>query len=272
MMRRLRRLTHLIAPLSAVCLILCAVSSRAQDEAPAIFPYFFQISTEVDSARVGDYSAAIGQIVAAHEKHENGRNWAAFNSFTGPGTNYTYFLPLLEIGEMDSWLANPQILIESLGAEAAMKLLGTLGETSVGTTRLLAYDPAVSNPDPAGPSGAPPRWVYHIRSRIDTARMPEYLEAIGKLAAAYNEHQPEVRWLGYSNMIGGEGSEFHFYVVLDTLAEIDAWAPPPVVLAQSYGPEEAARLGAVMGETSESETSILALDPTQSHIALPVAE
>ena len=102
---------------------------------------------QVKPDMVGEYTAAIRDIVVAHQKHDQGVQWAAFSSFTGSGTTYSYYILMEKIGDMDAWLPNPQILAEAHGAKKAAKIIKTLAECSEGAVRLLAPNAAVSNPE-----------------------------------------------------------------------------------------------------------------------------
>ena len=91
---------------------------------------------------VGEYTAAIRDIVEAHQKHDQGLQWAAFSSFTGSGTTYSYYILMEKIGQMDVFDGVERAMTElGEGFEAIAKEAGVpVCQTQVGSMACLFFN------------------------------------------------------------------------------------------------------------------------------------
>ncbi|MCP4249123.1 MAG: hypothetical protein GY778_18930, partial [bacterium] len=179
------------------------------------YPFFYVIKAKVDPTNVAEYDGAVGQVVAAHKKHENGNTWAAFSPLTGgPASKFYYFVPMQSVGDMDGWTPNAQLMTEALGEEAAAKSLQTMSNVSKSMNMILAFSPRLSNPDADTPPG-PPNFVWTIHARVQAGMMEQYTALVEKLKEAHQAHENGFNWNAYTSIVGGAAGEVHFFIGMD---------------------------------------------------------
>lgn len=263
------RLSKALTVLLLALALLSAGVAIAQEEETAegpLYPFFYIIKAKVDSTMMTEYAGAVSQVVAAHKQHEQGNTWAAFSPLTGgPNPLFYYFVPMQTMGEMDGWLPNQKILSDTLGAEAAASAFQTLSNSSKSKNLVLAFSPALSNPDATATPGAP-AFVFTIHSKVEAGMMGKYTELVQKLKEAHNGHEDGFRWTAYTPVIGGQSGEVYYFIGLDKLGDMDGWVPVEKIEADQLGAEEAAAMRKAMGGMASSTTMILALAPSLSSL------
>jgi quinol monooxygenase YgiN len=244
-----------------------AGTAVAQEDPQVPYPFFYLIKAKVDATKVNAYQEALAKVVEAHKQHDNGNNWAGFSQlFGGPEAIFYFFLPTQKLGEIDDWLPNTKVVADIHGEAAAEKIFRTLGESSKSMSKILAYAPGISNPDPAW-TGAVPQFVYHIRAQAEPGKVSDYAALVQKLVAAHKDHPSGLHWVGYSVLAGGEAGEFHFFVGMQKLGEMDAWPMGPELIEEKYGEEEAGKLLGALPQVSKAQDELLAHVPESSNPA-----
>ncbi len=253
-------------------LIALTVPAVAQEEGEPVpgSPFFFVITQKIDRTMMNEYAAAVIQVVAAHEKHEKGNEWAAFAPLTGgPDPELHYFLPMRSLGDIDGWVPNRQVILEALGEEAGGKVLQTFRECATSSSLILGYNSELSNPSPEQVQ-APPAFVFFLHSTVEPAKAGEYSALIQKVKSAHQQYENGVHWIAYNNIIGGgEGAQFFIFAGMEKLGDLDDWPSTRQVLTNALGAEEAAAISKSLSQVAETHTVILALAPSFSHIGAP---
>lgn len=253
--------------LGIVCTVLTgvAVVTWAQEEPEVPYPFFYLIKAEVDATKMNAYQEAVAKIAEAHKQHDNGNNWAAFSQFFGgPDALLYFFLPTQKLGELDDWMPNIKVVADIHGEAAAEKIFRTLGESSKSMSKILAYAPTLSNPDPSW-TGSVPAFVYHIQVQAEPGKASDYADLVQKMVAAHKDHPRGLHWTGYSVFAGGEAGEFHFFVGMQKLGEMDAWPMGSEVLVEKYGEEETEKLLGALPQVSKAQDELLAHSPEMSN-------
>jgi hypothetical protein len=176
-----------------------------------------------------------------------------------------------KIGEMDGWTPLIQILTDTHGAEAAGEVMQTLSKCWTPSTLLLAYNPAVSNPA-AEIRKAPPQFAWHLTAKPKPGAVGEYVSMTRKFVDAHSSHEQGLNWIGYSNRVGGSGPEFHYFIAMDKLGDMDSWPPGPSVMIDSLGAEEWKRMQQRLGEITDTHSEILVMSPPHSNPGTEAAE
>jgi len=253
---------------TVVCVLGSALvaPALAQDGAADPFPFLFTLEGEIEPDMMAEFSEAVGKIVEAHQQHDNGNMWSAYAPLTGGGSPmFRFFIPLQKIGDMDGWTPNPQILGEVHGPEAAGEIIDALGACWAPASSLLAFNPAVSNPNPDWSGGAP-RFAYYLRVSVTSAMIREYFSLAQQMAQAHRTHEDGLHWVGYMNAIGGEGREIHYFIGMDKLGEMDAWPLNAQVMIDSLGAEAWQKLQKRFNEIASVHSEILVLSPPHSNL------
>jgi hypothetical protein len=257
----------------ALCLLagqplLAQEDKKAESEGP-VYPLFYLIKSKIDRTEMEAYGGAIAKIVAAHEAHENGNNWAAYTPLTGgPDPKFYYFLPMDKLGDMDGWLSNRKVVADVHGVEEASKVFMTIGEASESTDMVLMYSKSISNPSPEWKPGAP-AYVYFGHVTVEPAKAEEYIALVQKLAAAHRKHEKGLHWAGYMNMIGGKGTQFFYFIGMDKLGAIDDWPEGKEVMVAAYGEEGASEIYNAMVHIAQGKSKILKFVPGFSRFEVP---
>lgn len=253
--------------LGIVCTVLTgvAVVTWAQGDPQVPYPFFYLIKAKVDATKVQDYQQALAKVVEAHKQHDNGNNWAAFSQlFGGPEAIFYFFLPTQKLGEIDDWMPNTKVVADIHGEAAAENIFRTLGESSKSMSKILAFAPSLSNPDPSW-TGAVPKFVYHITAQAEPGKASDYVALVQKLVAAHKDNPSALHWAGYSVLAGGEAGEFHFFVGMQKLGEMDAWPMGSEVLVEKYGEEETGKLLGALPQVSKARDEVLVHSPEMSN-------
>jgi hypothetical protein len=87
------------------------------------------------------------------------------------------------------------------------------------------------------------------------------------MVAAHKDNPSGLHWVGYSVLAGGEAGEFHFFVGMQKLGEMDAWPMGPEVLVDKYGEEETEKLLSALPQVSQGRDELLAHSPEMSNPA-----
>ena len=254
--------------LGVVCTVLAGLTAIAwaQDAPEVPYPFFYLIKAKVDATKMEGYMEAIGKIVDAHKQHDNGNNWAAFAPmFGGPEPVFYYFLPAGKLAELDDWLPNFKVVADIHGEATADQIFRTVGETSKTRSTLLAYAPGISNPNPDW-SGTVPAFVDHMHIKAEPGKVTEYVALIKKLVAAHKDHPQGLHWVGYTVFAGGETGEFHFFIGMQKLGEMDAWPMGPEMIEEKYGKEETAKLLSAFPKLAKARDELLAHNVEMSNL------
>jgi hypothetical protein len=253
-------------------LIVCiglAAPAIAQEEQPGPMPFVYLLRGEVDPGMMSEYSDAVEKAVAASRDHEKGQEWAAYTALTGGSSpRFQYFIPMKKIGEMDDWTPLFQMLSEAYGPEAAVELSTTLSECWTPESLLLGYMGMVSNPAAQPPTGPPP-FAWHLHVGVKPGMVFEYISLVQKIVEAHSSHERGMNWIAYSNMVGGDGSEFHYFIAMNKLGDMDEWPLSPQVMIESVGEEEWKKMQKRFTEISTGQSEILVLSPTHSNLPAP---
>jgi hypothetical protein len=221
---------------------------------------------EVDPTMMGDYNQAIQKIVAAHQQHDNGNVWAAYARLTGAGgPKFEFYLPMSKMAEMDAWTPNFQILAAAHGPEEAAKIFQSIQECWTPESLLLAYNPTISNPADGSYRSAPPAAAWHLKVVIDRGAVFEYVGMVQKIVEAHKSHENGLRWIGYSNTVGGHGNEFHFYIMMEKVGDFDGWPTNAQVMSDAIGAEAWGEMQQRLAEIGDSESEILLFSPPHSN-------
>jgi hypothetical protein len=86
------------------------------------------------------------------------------------------------------------------------------------------------------------------------------------MVAANKDHPKGMHWTGYSVLAGGETGEFHFFVGMQKLGEMDAWPMGSEVLVDKYGEEETEKLLSALPQVSKARDELLAHNPEMSNL------
>ena len=258
--------TFLLLAVVATVVAGLAGTAMAQADLQVPYPFFYLIKAKVDATKVNAYQEALAKVVEAHKQHDSGNNWAAFSQlFGGPEAIFDFFLPTQKLGEIDEWLPNIKVVADIHGEAAAEKIFRTLGESSKSMSKILAYAPRLSNPDPSC-TGAVPAFVYHIQVKAEPGKASDYAALIRKMVAANKDHLKGMHWTGYSVFAGGETGEYHFFVGMQKLGEMDAWPMGSEVLVDKYGEEETEKLLSALPQVSKARDELLAHNPEMSNL------
>jgi hypothetical protein len=251
-----------------VCTALLTPAS-AQEEQLGPTPFVYLLRGELDPGMMSEYTDAVEKVVAASRDHENGQQWAAYATLTGGNSpRFQYFLPMQKIGDMDGWTPMFQLLTEAYGRDTAVELSTTLSECWTPSSLILGYMPMVSNPREVPPTGPPP-FAWHLRVGVEPGMVFEYISLVQTIVEAHKSHERGMNWIAYSNVVGGEGSEFHYFIAMDKLGEMDEWPLSPQVMIESVGEEEWKRMQKRFTEISTGQSEILVLSPTHSNLQAP---
>jgi hypothetical protein len=245
---------------------LVTIPLASQDEPEGPYPILYLIKNKVDAEKYDDYQSAIEKIVTAHKQHDSGNNWAAFSPMFGSSDPvYYYFLPVQKLGEIDDWIPNMRVVADIHGNATTTEIFRVIGESTESRNMILMYSPQLSNPSPDW-TGAVPNFVYHVHSKVDPARVPEHLSLIQKMATAHKDHEKGLHWAGYTVFAGGSAAEYHFFLGLDKMGEMDEWPMGPEVLEAKYGSEETKKLLKAMREVSKASDQLLVHSPNMSNL------
>ena len=85
----------------------------------------------------------------------------------------------------------------------------------------------------AGQKKCPILMIPHPGGVVSTSN-----EMAQKFIDAHSSHEQGMNWIGYSNRVGGAGPEFHYFIAMDKLGDMDSWPPGPSVMIDSLGAEE----------------------------------
>jgi len=257
--------TFLFLTVVATVVAGLAGTAIAQEDSQVPYPFFYLIKAKVDATKVNVYQEALVKVVQAHKQHDSGNNWAAFSQlFGGPEAIFYFFLPTQKLGEIDDWIPNTKVVADIHGEADAEKIFRTLGESSKSMSKILAYAPDISNPDPAW-TGAVPQFVYHIQVQAEPGKASDYADLVQKMVAAHKDHPRGLHWTGYSVFAGGEAGEFHFFAGMQKLGEMDAWPMGSEVLVERYGEEETGKLLGALPQVSKAQDELLAHSPEMSN-------
>ena len=255
-----------IRTLSTVTLLLMAGLAAAEDTSgPPPYAYFVQ--TEIESDHAGAWARAVTIAAEAHAGHEHGRTWAAYRKLTGgPDHSVRFFFGLSELGELDRWKSNREILIDALGAAEGRRVHLDLELGTQSTDRIIAYHEASSHPWTTAPPD-PPRYMWVVTVKVDDGKLIEYAALHKRVKGAYASNTNSPNWLVYGNAIGGDRSEHVFYFPFVALAEGAAGRGGDDALTRAYGGEDSARLSAAIEAITETTTSLWRLEPSLSQLA-----
>ena len=167
------------------------------------------------------------------------------------------------VGEIDSWTPNLQVVAEAHGPDAAREIFETLQKCWSPERLLLAYNPSISNPQEGRKSGPPPV-AWHLKVVIEPGMVFEYIGMVQKIVEAHKSHDNGLNWIGYSNAIGGHGNEFHYFVLMDKIGDIDGWPSNSQVMSDAVGAEAWGEMQERLTEIGDSETEILVFSPSHS--------
>ncbi len=251
---------------AVVAVLLLTLPTLAQDEAEVEgpWPFFLIVRGEVDAAMMAEYNDAVGKMVAAHKQHDNGNNWAAFTRLTGSeDPRFHFFVPMTTMGEMDGWTPNFQIVAAAHGRETAQEVFETLQKCWKAESLLLAYNPGISNP-PEGLGGQPPPAAWHLKVTIDPGMVFEYIGLVQKVVEAHTGHDNGLNWIGYQNSIGGHGNEFHYFIMMEKIGDIDTLPSNDEVMIETVGAETWGEMQKRMTDIGNAESEILVFSPFHS--------
>ena len=265
-----RKRTVLLLTLTGVCLsLLVATSGLAQEEAEKEgprYPFFYLIKNKVDPGMMPQYRVAIGQILAAHNQHENGNLWAAYTPLTGgPHSKFYYFLPMDKMGTMDGWTPNMQVVTEAMGAEAAGSVFQTINEAAEAWDMVLGYNEKLSRP-PADPGPAVPNFLWLAHFQVEPTKIGEFMALTDKFSEAHAAHEKGLNWSVYNNVIGGDGVQFWYFLPFEKMGDIDGWASGQEILVGHFGQEGADAISTKLAEVAKSRSVILTWVPGMSRV------
>jgi hypothetical protein len=252
--------------LSAIIGLVWVAPAVSQDEGGGgPMPFVFWLHGEVAPEMSDDYNEALSKVISGHQQHDNGNNWVAYVPLTGGSApQFNFFIPMQKVGEMDGWTPLFQILSDTHGVETAGEVMQTLSTSRTPSSRLLAYNSAVSNPAPEIRK-APPPFAWHLTVRPRPGMVGEYVAMARAFIDAHSSHEQGMNWLGYSPMVGGKGAEFHYFIAMDKLGDMDSWPPGASVMIDSVGAEEWQRMQKRLGEITDTHSEILVMSPPHSN-------
>jgi hypothetical protein len=243
-----------------------SLPAQAQDEQAEPIPFVYMLHGEVDPGMMGEYTQALQAVAEANRQHDNGIGWAAYMPLTGDGPpKFRYFIPLQTVGEIDGWSPMWQVMSDVHGPEKAREVLQALSGCWTPESLLLAYNSAVSNPADT-PATAPPPFAYHLTVRVHPGDNFEYFGMAQNFVEAHSSHEQGMNWIGYSNMIGGRGTEIHYFMAMNKLGEMDAWPMNAQVMIESLGQEAWQTMQKRLTEITDVSSEILVMSPPHSNL------
>jgi hypothetical protein len=246
-----------------VTLLLVAALGTAHD-GPGSPPYLYTIDGTLDKAEISSWTAAVKTLVAAHDAHDNGRYWAVFRELTGgPDVRVAFFRGFAAMAELDSWPSTREVLVDVLGPTEGSAVRETLTRGLTSTDRVMARVDELSNPWTGHDA---PRYLWVATSKVAEGKMTEYAALAKRVRRAFETHAEHLRWVCYSNTIGGDSAELSCFYGFDDFAEIDAWPSRRAVLAAAYGERDGGRLASAVEAISETTTSLWKLEPSLSRM------
>ena len=250
---------RLAVTLAAVLLALPAAGQESSSP-PA---YLFQLETSITPAEAAVWADAMTLAAKAHAKHPEGNMFATYRKLTGgPNETVRTFFALNQLGDLDDWQSNRQIVTEALGKDRARIVLSDLDASENTAESILSYSGKLSSPD-VGFRATKFAWVIEVE--VEEGKMTEYA-ALAKRLAQTSRGQETGKWLVYGNAIGGSNSVLHYYYGFDQFAELDSWTSRLEALSESLGDFDAARLLAAMEAVSKTTSSLWQLEPELSQL------
>ena len=246
-----------------VALLVVAAAAPAQDE-PGSPPYLYTIEASLEKTAVASWTGAVKTLIAAHDAHDNGQHWAVFRELTGgPDVRVAFVRGFAAMAELDGWPSTREVLVDALGPTEGNAVREMLNRGLTSTDRVMARVDELSNP---WTSHDPPRYVWVATTRVADGKMTEYAALAKRVRRAFEAQAEHLRWVCYSNSIGGDSAELTCFYGFDEFAEIDAWPSRRQVLAAAYGERDGGRLASAIEAISETTTSLWKLEPSLSRL------
>ena len=237
----------------------------AAQEVPRPFPMILTIRGPVEPAMMGPFNEGMQKIVKAHSEHASGNNWATYTQLTGGQPAQFYlFLPMAKMGDLDVWTPHMQIMMEALGPEEGQKLLSSMGKAWPAESLILAHVPEISNPSES--MEGPPPYAMHMQVSVKPEAVFEYIGMVQKIVEANAKHDNGLNWVGYTNTVGGEGAEFHYWIAANSLADLERLPMMGQVMNEALGAEGWGKMQSRFVEIAKSHSEILVFMPTHSNM------
>ncbi|HEX6097857.1 MAG TPA: hypothetical protein VF432_16140 [Thermoanaerobaculia bacterium] len=101
--------------------------------------FIYQLECRVITHLANQWSEGLQMVLNAHQKHPKGRkNIEVYSTYIGDGEVAYLRVPVQNLGELDEWVTNPQIVIESVGDdERGHEALRRWAESFTWSSRIL---------------------------------------------------------------------------------------------------------------------------------------
>jgi hypothetical protein len=246
-----------------LALLLVAAVGPAGD-GPGSSPYLYLIDGTLDKTVLSSWTSAVKTLVAANDEHENGQYWVVYRELTGgPDVRVAFFRGFSTMAELDAWPSSREILVDMLGPTEGSAVREKLTRGMTSSDRVIARVDELSMP---WTSDDPPSYVWVATTRVADGKMTEYAALAKRVRRAFEAHAEQLRWICYSNTIGGDSAELTCFYGFDEFAEIDAWPSRRAVLGAAYGERDGGRLASALEAISETSTSLWKLEPSLSRM------
>jgi hypothetical protein len=242
-------------------------TAQEQAQAGPQYPLLYTVIDEVDSDKVLDYLTLAGKIAEAHRKHEEGLSWITYTALVGgPNLKFYLFFPMEKWGDVDGWATANSVLDDVLGEEERRNIGRTRNDVADRTRMIIRYQAATSNWNSEWESAEPPPYGLFIHMKIKRGRVKDCGPLLREIAAASRSHPDGLHYSTWWNIVGGKNAERFIFAPMDTLAEMEGRKKLPEILAAAHGAEKAAEMVRGLGDSANSESTILVYRPELSNI------
>ncbi len=246
----------------ALPISMFATHAPAQEPA-APPPYFLLVESAVAEEDAADWAEALAMTSRAHAEHPEGNTWATYRKLTGgPDETLRTFFALEQMGDLDGWKSNHQIVMEALGKNRARVVLSDLELESASRERILSYSAKLSHP---AAGFHPAKYYWTVEVVVENGKMSEYA-ALARRLIESRKSTDAGAFLVYGNALGGDNSALTYLFGFDRFAEIDAWPSRLAMASETLGDEEAERLLAAIEAISSTTSSLWQLEPRLSQL------
>lgn len=213
-------------------------------------PYGLFTRIRVKHDRLAQFRSAAARVAAAFHEHRDSRPWTAYSTVAGPGMYVYTLMPLHDLGDLDGMQSLDTIMSDVYGSDGVEDLRRFRDAIADIDTSVLA---GASVDLPRVTIGAkPPQYVFYASIGVHPGRLPEFMAAVRKVAAAQTAGS---RFIAYGTFAGT--SRMHGFVLGDSIAELGKISLVERLTAEAYGDESSRYMADIRSAIASLDSSIL---------------